>query len=132
MHTPALHVTAPNVPLVAVTLKSAGVAFVTGFPNLSFTVMVTTAVAFAAILVALMLTVDLAALGTSGMMTMLRRITTRPAESASVLSPDGVLRTPVSVDERAVSSGVQTAAARPLAFTCAESGAGPKDVPKRS
>ena len=114
VHTPLVQVTAPTVPrpTVVVIAKSAGAAVRTTLLNASRTVTVTVAVPFVAIVVALMATVVLAALGAAAITTRLRRITIRPAESAGVVMP---VRNPVSVYDPAKFDGVQLTVARPLA-----------------
>ena len=95
VHTPWLHTTALKVPPPGggVIWNDADVAVNTGLLNPSLTRIVTSAVPFTAILFVLIVTDDLTALGTSATTVILRRITTRPAESSRVLSGGPALRT---------------------------------------
>ena len=95
--TPFVQVNDPIVPLVAVADTLAAVTFFTRLPKMSRTVMETVAVVVIVIVAGLTAIDDCEASGSAAMTTTLRRMTMRPAESASVANPVVVARVPVSV-----------------------------------
>src|SRR5689334_19855166 len=121
-----------NAPAVAVSVNAPVVAALTRLPNLSFSVMVTVAVVLIAMVVALTANVDVIGSGSVAITTMLRRITIRPAESASVVSGVAFPRSPVRVYGPAIFGGNHDTVATPFASTCTESGVGADDARNRT
>src|SRR5215831_12691890 len=109
-------------------LNAAGVAERTGFRNASVTV--TVAVPLAAMVVAVIATVDLAGDGSlaTTWTERLRRI--RPTESARVARPLALVITPVSVYGAALSGGAQATSALPFASATTRAGRAPIFVEK--